>query len=340
MDIKTAIKRVVAFRDLTEKEVYSVFMDIMTGKAAPSQIGAFVTALRMKGETVGEIVGAAKAMREKSVKIKFAPEKMIFDTCGTGGSGTNVFNISTACGFVLAACGVSMAKHGNKAVSGRCGSADVLKELGVKLDIKPSAVKKCIQKINIGFLYAPLFHKAMKYAALPRKEIGIRTIFNVLGPLTNPALAQRQVVGVYKEELTEKLAKVLKKLGTKRAYVVYGMDSLDEVTITGKTRITELSNGRIRSFYVSPRDFGLKKATMKDIQGASAKKNAKIIMDILKGKKGPKRDVVLMNSSVALMASGKTKDFKSGVETAAEVIDTGLALGTLNALIKITNDAS
>jgi len=337
MDIKKAIKRVVEFRDLSEREMYSVFMDIMTGKAASSQIGAFTTALRMKGETVDEVTGAAKAMRKKSLTIKFSAKDMILDTCGTGGSGLGVFNVSTACGFVLAACGVRVAKHGNSAVTSRCGSADVLKTLGVKLDVSPGVVKKCIQKINIGFLYAPLFHKAMRYAAGPRKEIGIRTIFNVLGPLTNPAGASRQVLGVYKKELTETLANVLKKLGVKRAYVVHGMDSLDEVTITARTRVTELCSGRIRSFYLSPGTFGFKKASMDSVTGGSLKQNVKIIKDVLNGEKGPKRDMVLMNSSVALMVADKAKNFKNGVKIAAEAIDTGRAMEKLEALIEVTN---
>jgi len=337
MDIKTAIKRVVECRDLSEREMYSVFTDIMTGRAEPSQIGAFTTALRMKGETVDEVTGAAKAMRKKSLTIKFGAEDMILDTCGTGGSGLGVFNVSTVCGFILAACGVSVAKHGNSAVTSSCGSADVLKTLGVKLDVSSRVVKKCIQKIKIGFLYAPIYHKAMKYAAGPRKEIGIRTIFNVLGPLTNPAGPLRQVLGVYKKELTETLANVLNKLGAKRAYVVHGMDSLDEVTITSKTRVTELRAGKIRSFYLSPGTFGFKKASMDSIKGGSLKQNAKIIKDILNGKKGPKRDMVLMNSSVALMAADKVKNFKNGVKMAAQAIDTGAALKRLEKLIEITN---
>lgn len=337
MNIKTAIKKVVGSGDLSEREMYSVFTDIMTGRAESSQIGAFITALRMKGETVDEVTGAAKAMRQKSLKIKFAAKDMILDTCGTGGSGLGVFNVSTACGFVLAACGVRVAKHGNSAVTSSCGSADVLKALGVKLDVSPTIVKKCIQKINIGFLYAPLFHKAMKYAAGARKEIGIRTIFNVLGPLTNPVGAGRQVLGVYKKELTETLANVLKKLGTKHAYVVHGMDALDEVTITARTRVTELHKGKIRSFYLSPRTFGFKKASINSVTGGSSKQNAKIIKDVLNGKTGPKRDMILMNSSVALMAADKAKNFKNGVEIAAEAVDTGRAMEKLEALIEITN---
>ncbi|MBU0683381.1 MAG: anthranilate phosphoribosyltransferase [Candidatus Omnitrophota bacterium] len=338
MDIQSAIKKTVALDNLTEKEVYSVFDGIMAGQSTSAQIGAFITALRMKGETVDEITGAAKVMRKKALKIKIGLKAdPIVDTCGTGGSGTNVFNISTVSAFVVAACNVKVAKHGNRSASGNCGSADVLEELGVKVDVSLKVVKKCIESINIGFLYAPLFHTAMKYAALPRREIGIRTIFNVLGPLSNPALATCQVLGVYDKDLTETLAKVLKKLGTKRAYVVHGMDSVDEVTITAKTKVSELCGGKIRSYFVSPSDFGLKKAKMKDIRGGSVKTNARIIRDVLKGKPGAKRDVVLMNSSMALMASGKVKSFKEGTKKSAQAIDTGAALEKLNALIAITN---
>ncbi|MFH1395692.1 MAG: anthranilate phosphoribosyltransferase [Candidatus Omnitrophota bacterium] len=338
MDIKLAIKKVVSLNNLTEKEVYSVFDGIMTGKSTFAQIGAFITALRMKGETVDEITGAAKVMIKKAVKIKTAfKSDCVVDTCGTGGSGTNVFNISTVSAFVLAACNVKVAKHGNRSASSKCGSADVLEELGVNLNVSLKTVKKCIESINIGFLYAPLFHKAMKYAALPRKEIGIRTIFNVLGPLSNPALAKCQVLGVYDKDLTETLAKVLKKLGAKRAYVVHGMDSLDEVTITAKTKVSELCGGKIRSYFISPTDFGLKTASMKSIKGGSVKMNAGIVRKILNGKPGPQRDVVLMNSSVALMAAGKVRSFKEGVKMSEQALDTGAALEKLNALIKITN---
>ncbi len=351
MDIKKAIERIVGFEDLTEEETRSVFDQIMSGGATPSQIGAFITALRMKGETVEEITGAARVMREKAVKVKVGggrvdidteeigpDEETILDTCGTGGTGTNTFNISTTVAFVLAGCGVKVAKHGNRAASSRCGSADVLEELGVKLDAPVEMTEKCINAINIGFLYAPLFHGAMKYAITPRKEIGIRTIFNILGPLSNPASATCQVLGVYEEKLTETIANVLKKLGTKRAYVVHGMDTLDEVTITGKTKVSELKNGRVRSYSVSPGTFGVKKATHKDIKGGTAKENAEMILGVLSGEKSPRRDIVLMNSSMALMAAGRVRSFKEGVTAAAESIDQGKAREALEQLIRITNE--
>ncbi|MEA3489575.1 MAG: anthranilate phosphoribosyltransferase [Candidatus Omnitrophota bacterium] len=338
MDIRTAIKRAVCFEDLTERETHAVFEQIMGGKATPSQIAAFITALSMKGETVEEITGAAKVMREKAVRIRVSGRKgEILDTCGTGGSGSNTFNISTTVAFILAGCGVKVAKHGNRSASSHCGSADVLEELGVKIDVSPGVVERCINEINIGFLFAPLFHGAMKYAAIPRKEIGIRTIFNILGPLCNPASATCQVLGVFDEKLTETMAKVLKKLGSKRAYVVHGCDPLDEVTITGKTRISELRAGRVRSYYVTPPVFGVKKAVLKDIKGGTARQNARMIRDVLSGRKGPRRDVVLMNSSVGLMAAGKVRDFRKGVRFAAAAIDSGGAMEKLNGLIRFTN---
>ncbi len=351
MDIKKAIEKVILFEDLTEEEMHSVFGGIMSGKATLSQIAAFITALRMKGETVEEITGAARVMREKSLKIKVSgdsvdidrdeitpEEEAILDTCGTGGTGTNTFNISTTVAFVLAACGVKVAKHGNRAASSRCGSADVLEELGVKLDVPVEVTEKCISRINIGFMFAPLFHEAMRYAAPPRKEVGVRTIFNILGPLSNPASATCQVLGVYEEELTETMARVLGNLGTKRAFVVHGMDGLDEVTVTGKTKVSELAGGRVRSYYVAPGTFGLKKAALGEIRGGSAEENAAMVRGVLSGEEGPRRDVVLMNSSVALMAAGKVKNFKEGVRVAASAIDSGGALKKLEDLARITNE--
>ncbi|MFQ5952527.1 MAG: anthranilate phosphoribosyltransferase [Candidatus Omnitrophota bacterium] len=339
MEIKKALARVVNLEDLTEKATRSVFNEIMNGDATPSQIGAFLTALRMKGETVEEITGAAKVMREKALKITIPGKKVkVLDTCGTGGTGTNAFNISTTVALVLAGCGVKVAKHGNRSASSRCGSADVLEELGVGLDAPVNVTERCIKEINIGFLFAPLFHGAMKYASGPRREIGVRTIFNILGPLCNPASATHQIMGVFGEGMTKTIAKVLKNLGAKRAYVVSGKDGLDEVTITGRTKISELKKGKIRSYHVSPRTFGFKKARLKDIKGGTVKENARIVMNVLSGKKGPKRDVVLMNSSVALMAAGEAKSFKEGARIAANAIDSGWAMDKLELLIKITNE--
>ncbi|MDP6685474.1 MAG: anthranilate phosphoribosyltransferase, partial [Candidatus Omnitrophota bacterium] len=254
-----------------------------------------------------------------------------------GGSGTNTFNVSTASAFVVAGAGLKVAKHGNKSVSSLCGSADVMKELGVNIDITPEKVGECIEKIGIGFLFAPLFHGAMKHAIGPRREIGIRTIFNILGPLTNPAKANTQVLGVYAEDLTEKIANVLNNLGAKRAFVVHGADGLDEVTITGKTKVSEVKDKKVKTYYVEPKDFGVKSAKLEDIRGGDSKENAKIVKGVLDGNKGPALDIVLINASCALVAGGRAKDFKEGVKIAKESISSGKAKGKLKALIEFTN---
>ena len=336
--IREAISKVVEKNDLTRDEMIACMDEIMTGQATQAQIGSFITALRMKGETVEEITGAAMVMREKAVKIG-SYNKIIdlVDTCGTGGSGTNTFNISTTTAFVVSGAGLKIAKHGNKSASSQCGSADVIKELGVNIDIPPDKVKECIDKIGIGFLYAPLFHGAMKHAIGPRREIGIRSIFNILGPLTNPANANCQVLGVYREELTEVLANVLKNLGTKRAFVVHGLDTLDEITITGKTKISELKDKSVKTFYITPEDFGMKSAQLKDIKGGDSKENAAIVREVLEGKKGPRQDVVLLNSSAALVAGGLARDFKEGIRIAKESISSGKAMDKLKRLVEFTN---
>jgi len=335
MMIKEVIEKVMKKVDLGETQMYEIFGEIMSGKTTPAQIGAFLTALRMKGETIEEITGAARAMREKAVHIQAG--KRVVDTCGTGGSEARTFNISTTAAFVVAGSGLKVAKHGNRSASGQCGSADVLEALGVKLDVRADVVQRCILEIDIGFLYAPLFHDAMRYAVAPRKEIGIRTIFNILGPLSNPANATSQVIGVYDARLTEVLANVLRKLGSERAFVVHGIDSLDEITITGKTKVSELKGGRIKTYYVTPERFGLKRSGLEDIEGGNAKENAEMMVSILKGERGPKRDVVLLNASAALVAGFRAKNFKEGIKLAAESIDSGQALDKLLKLIELTN---
>jgi len=348
--IKEAIEKVVKKIDLSEKEMADVFNEIMSGKATYAQIGSFVTALRMKGETVEEITGAAKVMREKSVRLSVGrslvdidrddiniDEETIVDTCGTGGTGTNTFNISTTVAFVVAGCGLKVAKHGNRGASSMCGSADVLEALGVRLDVGPDMVQRSILEIGIGFMYAPLFHSAMRYAIEPRREIGIRTIFNMLGPLSNPANATSQVMGVYAASLTEVMASVLKNLGLKRAFVVYGMDTLDEITITGKTKITELKDGKIKTYYVTPEKFGMKRGRLDDIEGGDAHENSAIVMSVLRGERSPRRDVVLLNAAAALISGFKAKDFKSGIKLASQSIDSGRALDKLLKLIELTN---
>jgi len=341
--IREAIEKVVKRINLTEEQMREAFSEIMSGQATPAQIGAFITGLRMKGETVEEITGAAKVMREKSLKINVGgkavviDEETIIDTCGTGGSGINTFNISTTVAFVLAGAGLKVAKHGNRGASSRCGSADVLETMGVKLDAGVDTVERSIREIGIGFMYAPLFHGAMKYAIAPRKEIGIRTIFNILGPLSNPANATCQVMGVYEAPLTEVLAKVLRNLGTKRALVVYGLDTLDEITVTGRTKVTELNGNRIKTYYISPEKFGIKRASLEDIKGGDAKENAEIIRSVLRGETGPRRDVVLMNAGAAFVSVSMAKDFKLGVRLAAESIDSGRAFDKLTKLIEMSN---
>lgn len=332
--IKEAIGKVVDGFDLSREEMMSCMNEIMSGEATQAQIGSFITALRLKGETVEEITGAAIAMREKAEKINVSD---VIDTCGTGGSGTNTFNISTTVAFVVSGAGLRVAKHGNRGVSSQCGSADVIKALGVNIEILPQKVKECIEKIGIGFLFAPLFHSAMKHAIGPRREIGIRTIFNVLGPLTNPANATCQVIGVYREELTDALAHVLNNLGTRRAFVVYGMDTLDEVTITGQTKVSELKNKKVRAYYVKPQDFKMNAATLDDIKGGDIEENARIVRRVLEGEKGPRQDVVLLNASFALVAGGLARDFIDGIEIARKSIESGKALEKLKQLVQLTN---
>lgn len=349
--IKESIAKIVKGNNLVEEEMKTTMEEIMTGNATPAQIGSFITALRIKGETVEEITGAAKIMRAKARKIRLnnnlvnidrdeinLEEETILDTCGTGGDGTNTFNVSTATAFVAAGAGVKVAKHGNRAVSSLCGSADVLENLGVKLDITYSDAERCIREVGIGFLYAPLFHGAMKYAIGPRQEIGIRTIFNLLGPLTNPAGATAQVLGVYAVELTEKIANVLKGLGTKEAFVVCGEGTFDEISICGPTRVSHLKDGNVDTFLMNPEDYGFKTAAMEEIRGGSAQDNARIIQEILDGNKGPKRDMVLLNAGAAFMAAGLDSDFKQSIERAKDSIDSGNARDKLNSLVNFTQE--
>jgi len=333
--IKEAINIIVSSINLSEAEMAECMREIMEGKATDAQIGAFLTALRIKGETVDEITGAARIMREKAATIK-APEGVL-DTCGTGGDMAHTFNISTTTAIVVSACGAPVAKHGNRSVSSQSGSADVLEALGVKIDLPPENVEKCLFETGFGFLFAPLFHPAMKYAIGPRREMGLRTIFNILGPLTNPAGAKRQVLGVFAGKLTEPLARVLGNLGAHDAMVVHGEDGLDEITITDGTRVSRYANNAVENFFVSPEDFGVKRGKLTDLVGADKDANARITISILNGENGPKRDVVLMNSSAALVVAGKAKDFRSGAEIAAEALDSGKAMKKLKEIKKVTN---
>ncbi|MBI5417399.1 anthranilate phosphoribosyltransferase [Candidatus Poribacteria bacterium] len=334
--IKESIKKLIENQSLTSDEAYRTMLSIMSGETTDAQIACFITALRMKGETVEEITGCAYAMREKATKIE-VKNGFSVDTCGTGGDGGKTFNVSTACALVVAGAGGTVAKHGNKAVSSLCGSADVLQLLGVNIQLEVKKVEECVNTVGIGFLFAPMFHSAMKYAIGPRREIGIRTIFNILGPLTNPASAKAQVLGVFDEHLTEKLCGVLNNLGVKHAFVVHGVDGMDEITITADTKISELKNGTTITYYINPEEFGIKKVPISNIQGGSPEQNADVIKNILNGQKGPHRDIVVINAAYALVASGLAHDIKSGIIKAEESIDSGKAKHKLEELIKFTN---
>ena len=347
--IKELISKVVKGEDLTEAEMEKAMEEIMTGVATPAQIGAFIVALRFKGETVDEITGAAKAMRAKAIKINVndhlvnidrdeinIDNETILDIVGTGGDGTRTFNVSTTTAFVASGGGIKVAKHGNRAVSSLCGSADVLENLGVNLDITSTDVEKCINEIGIGFLYAPIFHGAMKYAAGPRQEVGIRSIFNLLGPVTNPAGASVQVLGVYEQSLTDKIALVLKRMGTKEAFVVCCEGTFDEISICGPTKVSHLKDGEVTAFQMTPEEYGFKRAALEDVVGGTAKVNANITQHILDGEKGPKRDMVLLNASAAFVAAGSCDNFKEGIHIAADSIDSGRAQDKLEELIEFT----
>ena len=331
--IREAIAKLIERVDLTEAEAEEVMREIMEGKATSAQIAAYMTALRLKGETVDEITGSARAMREKATRIR-VDNPSVVDTCGTGGDRKNTFNISTTAAFVVAGAGITVAKHGNKSVSSLCGSADVLRALGVKIDNPPERVAACINHIGIGFLFAPIFHGAMKHAVGPRQEVGIRTIFNILGPLTNPAGATIQVLGVYSQELTDLMAQVLMNLGSRHCFVVHGADGLDEITITDRSRVSEGKGGRVVGYYVEPKDFQLERGKLKDLEGGDAEINARILLRVLEGEHGPKRGIVLLNAAPAIVAAGKAGTLQEAVTVAAESIDSGRAMEKLAALRK------
>ena len=334
--IKEAIAQLVDGHALTMDEASTVMAEIMEGNATPAQFGSFVTALRLNGETVDEIAGLARTMRSKALQVKI--NEPVVDTCGTGGDARGTFNISTTAAFVAAACGLKVAKHGNRAMSSRCGSADVLEALGVKIDLNPEQVQKCLEKVGIGFMLAPVFHPAMKFAAAPRKEVGIRTVFNILGPLTNPARAKAQVLGVPKKDLTEKMAAVLKMLDCQHALVVHGEDGLDEITVTGKTFIAELKDGKIRNYEITPEEVGLSRAAAETLKGGTAEGNAELLRSILSGRRGAQRDIVLMNAAAALIAGDKTVSFKEGIALANAAIDSGNALQKLEEFIVFSHN--
>lgn len=333
--IKEAINLLVGGINLSEAEMTECMQEIMEGRATDAQIGSFLTALRIKGETVEEITGAAHIMRDKAAKIK-APEGVL-DTCGTGGDMSHTFNISTTVAIVVAAGGVPVAKHGNKAVSSMSGSADLLAALGIKIDLAPDKVEKCLFETGFGFLFAPLFHPAMKYAIGPRREMGLRTIFNILGPITNPAGAKRQILGVFTAKLTETLATVLGNLGAEDAMVVHGEDGLDEITITDGTRVSRFTGGKVENLILSPEDFGLERGKREDLVGGDNQENATITRQILNGEKGSKRDIVLINAAAGFMVAGRAADAKTAVTMAQDAIDSGRALKKLEEIRKISN---
>ncbi len=331
------LNKIVHGKNLSGNEMSEMITEIFSGSITDAQIGAFMAALATKGETFEELAGAAKAMRRKALRIQVSSSTVV-DTCGTGGDAAQTFNISTTTAFIVAGCGVTVAKHGNRSVSSKCGSADLLEAMGVKLDINPEIVEEAIEEIGIGFLYAPLYHGAMRYAAKARKEIGIRSIFNMLGPLTNPAGANCQLLGVYAPELTEMFAQALRLLGAKRAFIVHGHDGLDEISVCAPTRISELKDDLIRTYDITPEHFFGSKANPKDLAGGDPEENAEITRKILAGEKGPKRDVVVLNASAALVAAGKARDFNEGISLAQTSIDSGAAAAKLEKLAKYTQE--
>lgn len=344
MDIKYAIGQVVTGKDLTEAEMITVMSDIMSGGCTDAQISAFITALRMKGEAIDEIVGAVRVMRKKATfvdsGVDTAGGETLMDIVGTGGDGSGTFNVSTTTAFVVAAAGIPVAKHGNRAVSSNCGSADVLEALGIDLGLPAESVARCVQSVGIGFLFAPMLHGAMKHAIGPRREIGIRSIFNILGPMTNPAGANVQLTGVFAKELTGTLAEVLVRLGMKRTLVVWGEGNLDEMTITGTSYIADGSEGKVRSYTVEPEDVGLTRASLDDIRGgATVIEAAEQVRAVLRGETGARLNMVLLNSGAALLAAGRVKSLKEGVEEAREVIRSGAAYSKLEQLVDFAGRA-
>jgi anthranilate phosphoribosyltransferase len=334
-DLRGAIAKVAAGKSLSQEEAAEAFDLVMSGAATPVQIGALLMGLRARGETVEEIAGAARAMRAKVLTVR-APEGAI-DTCGTGGDGKGTFNISTCAAFVVAGAGVPVAKHGNRAISSRSGSADVLKELGVNIEASPETISRCIAECGLGFMFAPAHHAAMRHVAQVRTELGTRTILNLLGPLANPAGAKYQIVGVFGKEWVEPIAQVLALLGTVRAWVVHGSDGLDELTTTGISDVALVDAGKVSTFRISPRNAGLPDARPEDLTGGNAVENAAHIRALLGGLKGPLRDIVLLNAAAALLVAGKAKTLREGVALASESIDSGKALAVLEALARLSH---
>ena len=334
--IQEAIKDLIAGVDLGRARTRAVMDQIMSGQATDAQIGAFLVALRIKGETIDEIAGGAEAMREKATPIVTVRPDLI-DTCGTGGDDSGTFNISTTVAFVACGAGLAVAKHGARSISSQCGSADVLAALGVNVEATPEKVGECIDEVGIGFLFAVALHGAMKHAIGPRRELATRTVFNILGPLTNPAGAKRQLLGVFDGALTEALAGVLRELGSERALVVHGSDGLDEITLTGPTQVSELRDGQISTRQIHPEDFGLQVVSAEALKGGDADYNARILREVLDGREGPQRDVVLLNAAAAMVVGGLAEDITAGLEVARASIDSGKARQALDRLVEVSN---
>ena len=332
--IQEAIQMLVDGESLTADQAAAAMNEIMTGEATPAQVGSFLTALRIKGETVDEIAGMARVMREKSLHVSV--EGDVVDTCGTGGDGSGSFNISTTAAFVVAGAGVTVAKHGNRAMSGSTGSADVLEALGVKIALSPESVARCLNEAGFGFMFAQGYHPSMRFAAGPRREIGIRTVFNILGPLTNPAGADRQVIGVADPSMAGRMARVLDQLGSRKALVVHGSDGMDEITVTGPSTIWQLENGEVTEFEVTPGDLGVSVSSADSIRATSSEHSARIARSVLSGESGPARDVVLLNAAAALVAADRSDSLAAGVELAARSIDSGEAQAKLDAVVELS----
>ena len=330
------LEKLTRHEDLTSEEAAAAMREVMEGRAAPAQLAALLSALVMKGERPAEIVGFARTMREHAVKVPGLPGE-VFDTCGTGGDRSGTFNISSATALVVAACGVPVAKHGNRSVSSRCGSADVFEQLGVNISAPPAAIERSMREARIAFFFAPTFHPSMKHAAPTRRDLGIRTAFNLLGPLTNPAGAARQIVGVPKPELTELMAHALRMLGTKRAWVVHGAEGIDEISIAGYTKVAECRDGAVHTFFIHPSEFGMTKGIAESLKGGDAPTNAAIVRDVLAGKPGGPREVVLLNAGVALFVAGAVHSVRDGIALASEAIDSGAARATLDIMVRLSH---
>ena len=339
MTPQAALHALIGHTDLSREQMLDVMRQIMSGELTPAQIAGILVGLRMKGETVDEIAAAAQVMRELSTKVHVAKDEHLIDTCGTGGDGIQTFNISTVCAFVAAAAGASVAKHGGRSVSSTCGSADVLEALGVNVNLTPEQVARCINEIGIGFMFAPNHHSAMKHAAPVRRELGVRTLFNLLGPLTNPAGAKRQVMGVFDKTLTGKLAQVLQQLGSKHVLVVHGADGMDEITFTGDTHVAELKNGQVTEYTVNPQQFGMPLHRAEDIRVHDAGESKRMVLAVLEGKAGPARDIVLLNAGAAIYIAGLADSLQNGIAKAGQAIDSGAAKGKLRQLVELSTAA-